>query len=157
MREDGRHQPIHLSNWWHGNQSLIVFLTVCSDKRKPILATPETAEVLVKSWKTAEGWAVGRYVILPDHIHLFCAPSSFEPPALKRWVEYWKRVASRQWPRPEEHPVWQRDFWDRQLRSGESYESKWLYVFNNPVRHGLVSRAEDWPFSGVLNELSWNE
>jgi hypothetical protein len=47
-------------------------------------------------------------------------------------------------------------FWDTQLRSGDSYGSKWLYVRENPVRHGYVSRAEEWPFSGTLNEFIWS-
>jgi len=33
----------------------------------------------------------------------------------------------------------------RQLHRAESYEEKWNYVRNNPVRHGYVSRVEDWP------------
>ena len=51
--------------------------------------------------------------------------------------------------------VWQRDHWDKQLRRGESYEEKWEYVRNNPVRHGYVKSADDWPYQGVLNELRW--
>jgi hypothetical protein len=30
---------------------------------------------------------------------------------------------------------------------------KWLYVRNNPVRHGLVEHPDDWPFQGVMNIL----
>ena len=51
--------------------------------------------------------------------------------------------------------VWQRDHWDTQLRRGESYDEKWEYIRNNPVRHGYVNNADDWPFQGVLNELRW--
>jgi hypothetical protein len=37
------------------------------------------AEILVKEWQTARprhGWVVGRYAIMPDHVHFFCAPES---------------------------------------------------------------------------------
>ena len=37
---------------------------------------------------------------------------------------------------------------DHVLRNGESYYHKWEYVGENPVRAGLVSRAEDWPYLG---------
>ena len=47
--------------------------------------------------------------------------------------------------------------WDRQLRPAESYEEKWQYVKNNPVRHGFVSHAEDWPYQGELNVLEWHD
>ena len=38
---------------------------------------------------------------------------------------------------------WQSDHWDTRLRSGESYDAKWEYVRNNPVRAGLVKTAEE--------------
>jgi len=43
-------------------------------------------------------------------------------------------------------PVWQKSFWDVQLRRGKSYDAKWEYVRANPVWHGLVSQPEDWPY-----------
>ena len=54
-------------------------------------------------------------------------------------------------------PLYQRECWDRQLRSGESYAQKWQYVRNNPVRKGLVANADDWPYQGQLNVLEWHE
>ena len=43
---------------------------------------------------------------------------------------------------------------DRLLRSDESYESKWLYVRDNPVRAGLVDAAEDWPYGGEIATIA---
>ena len=50
-------------------------------------------------------------------------------------------------------PFWQKEFFDHVLRSDESYESKWLYVRENPVRAGLVSSAEDWPCAGEMTPI----
>jgi hypothetical protein len=36
------------------------------------------------------------------------------------------------------------------IRSWESAEAKYRYLLNNPVRHGLVSSAEEWPYQGEL-------
>jgi putative transposase len=47
-------------------------------------------------------------------------------------------------------PLWQRQFFDHVLRSSESYESKWRYVYENPVR---VDAAEDWPYAGRIAPL----
>ena len=41
---------------------------------------------------------------------------------------------------------WQRGCFDRLLRSEENLWSKWIYVKDNPVRHGLVQKADDWPY-----------
>jgi putative transposase len=92
---------------------------------------------------------------MPNHIHLFCAPLLWVPESLQGWVGCWKSNAARHWPRRENTPIWQRHFWDTQLRRGESYDEKWDYVVANPVRAGFVTRSEDWPYQGEMNVLRW--
>ena len=41
----------------------------------------------------------------------------------------------------------QQNFFDHRLRSGESFDEKEYYVRMNPVRKGLVTCAEDWPYT----------
>jgi REP element-mobilizing transposase RayT len=137
-----------------GLKSVIVFVTLCTAKRKPILANPAAVATLQRAWRDADGWAVGRYVIMPDHLHLFCAPARDEV-TLKQWLRHWRSLASRRWPYPEEQPIWQPDLWDTQLRQGDDYEAKWEYVRNNPVRHGYVETADAWPFAGEIAVLEW--
>jgi putative transposase len=92
---------------------------------------------------------------MPDHVHLFCAPGEEPPTPIRSWVKFWKSHAARGWPHQEHAPVWQRDFWDTQLRRGESYTEKWDYVVDNAVRARLVERPEQWPYQGELNVLRW--
>ena len=134
----------------------MVFVTVNAHQRKPILAKTDVANVILSAWKQADTWLVGRYVIMPDHLHFFCAPRDLSV-GLKRWIKFWKSQVSLRWPRPDEQPVWQLDFWDTQLRRGESYSEKWDYVWRNPVRKGLATRPEDWPYAGELNILVWHD
>jgi len=126
----------------------IIFLTVCTDKRKQILCREEVHAFLNMAWNAADAWHVGKYVVMPDHIHLFCAPSKGDVPSLTRWVIYWKSFISRRWPWPSEQPIWQKSFWDTQMRTWKQYDKKWEYVHMNPVRKGLVERPDDWPFQG---------
>jgi hypothetical protein len=72
-------------------------------------------------------------------------------------MAYWKRLATRAIREELPEFQWQRDFWDTQLRRGESYSQKWEYVRENPFRHGLVSRAEDWPYQGEVHRLEWHD
>jgi len=153
--DPGRKHPAHISPVERHNEPVIVFLTVCSKDRKRIFASGDVAQVIADAWIEATSWCVGRYVIMPDHIHLFCAPNVVPPEPLDQWVRYWKNNASKNWPRPNEHPIWQRDFWDTQLRRHENYDEKWEYVLENPVRAGLVTKSDDWPFHGELNVLAW--
>ena len=55
------------------NEPVIIYLTVCSQDRKSIFAFEDSAAVIVDAWQRGNSWLVGRYVIMPDHIHLFCA------------------------------------------------------------------------------------
>ena len=152
-----RKAPIHLPLLEFHNRSPIVFVTVCSAHRHPLFARPEIHSLLIEGWRAANLWQVGHYTVMPDHIHFFCAPASLEAPPLTEWIKFWKTHVSRHWPHPEENPIWQPDFWDRQLRTSDSYGDKWDYMRHNPVRHGLVVNPKDWPYQGELNFLEWHD
>ena len=157
FRGPHRKRPAHFPSVTVGFRSIIIFLTMCTRHRKPLLANDEAAQLILESWQTPNFWRVGRYAIMPDHIHLFCAPNRFPPQPLKKWIEYCRNQVTRAWAHRAQVPIWQREFWDRQLRRSESYAEKWQYVSNNPVRHGYVPRAEDWPYQGELNALEWHD
>jgi putative transposase len=142
------HQPVRQS----GHRSTVVFLTVCVIDRRPVLAHPEMHTLLREAWSKADRWLVGRYVIMPDHIHLFCAPGTNPPESMTSWVSYWKRLVAF----TVGDRLWQKNFWDTQLRHHESYDAKWVYVRQNPVRAGLVGHPDEWRFQGVLNLLRWH-
>ena len=154
-----RQTPIHLAAGERGNRAVVYFVTVCTSERQPVLANDDAHEVLLAAWREATWFSVGRYVVMPDHVHLFCAPAVWPSEFLVRWVNYWKSIAARRWPAGGNgtFKLWQRDFWDRQLRSGDSYSEKWAYVSNNPVRAGLVRQAKEWKWQGELNVLRWHE
>ena len=213
------------------NRAIMLYVTVVTGKRNAMLADKAVQDCIVAAWKAAADWLVGRYVIMPDHIHFFCAPATYPPPDFHRWMKQWKAQVSRSFPiglragrahgrvalvatengadaahgrvalvatetpadtahgrvalvatgngadaalpptddaaatsaalpnvplsRPS--PLFQRDCWDRQLRTGESYAQKWEYVRNNPVRKGLVAHADEWPYQGQVNVLEWHE
>jgi REP-associated tyrosine transposase len=153
----GRKSLPHFPSREFANQSIIQFVSFNVTLRRPLLARTETHALLLEVWRKADHWLVGRYVIMPDHVHFFCAPARFPVTPLKRWMEFWRAETTRRWPHPAEKPVWQKDFFDRQLRSGDSYHQKWLYEVENPVKAGLVRRWNDWPYQGEMNSLQWHE
>lgn len=152
-----RKTPAHPPVQHRLNRATIIYLTVCTQGRKPILCRSEVHQLILRVWVAADAWLIGRYVLMPDHIHLFCSPVSRDGHSLKGWLQFWKSRASSAWPWPEEQPIWQRDGWDTQLRDGESYQNKWDYVRQNPVRKGLVVDADSWPFQGEIHDLEWRE
>jgi putative transposase len=150
-----RQRPIHQDLHEGFNKPIVGILTVCTNGKKPILANEYVRTLLRESWCEIDSWIVGQYVLMPDHIHLFCSPALPQSPPLHQRVPYWRSHAERHWPKPQEAPVWQRDFLDAQMRPEESYDTKWRYVVENPVRAGLVTMAEDWAYQGELNALIW--
>ena len=99
--------------------------------------------------------AVGRYVIMPDHVHLFVALAERET-TLARWVKMMRTVLGKELLRVgAQKPHWQEGFFDHVLRSSESYGQKWEYVWANPVRAGLCETADAWPFQGEIVRLAF--
>ena len=145
----------------------IVFLTVCTRGRKPWLATREVHELLRAVWGDAKAWLVFIFTCFvrptkkarreprppggPLRSAGALATQVLSP--LDNWVRFWKSQFSKRDQNPQRR--WQVDHWDTRLRRGDSYDGKWEYVRNNPVRAGLVVRPEDWPFGGELHDLRW--
>ena len=141
----------------------IYFITTCTYRRRPWLASAVVAEVLIDEWWNARerhGWAVGAYVIMPDHVHFFCRAERDAKP-LPEFVGAWNRYTSGRihaldqpgTASPATAPLWQAEFFDHVLRSGESYSEKWNYVRDNPARAALVPSADDWQFAGEVEQL----
>src|ERR1700722_13377912 len=83
-----RRRPVHGVEI-HDSEPTIVFITICTKDRSPWLASPDVHELLRQVWSEATAWMVGRYVLMPDHLHLFASPGQPEF-LLERWITYWK-------------------------------------------------------------------
>ena len=148
-----RNRPAHPAPVTRFNEPTVLFVTVCVLDRSPILANGSVHKVFRLVWAKAEHWRVGSYLIMPDHVHMFCVPGVHEPLSIKRWAEYWKHMFAQELPNLS--GKLQRDCWDTQMRQREHYEEKLAYMYENPVRAGLVARTEEWPYQGRLNEIRW--
>jgi putative transposase len=135
----------------------LYFITACTEKRRHLLASYEAHEVFQKFCVNARdrGVLVGRYVLMPDHLHLFvCIPPGAV--GLSMWMKSLKNTLSKHWREQGiEAPHWQKGFFDHLIRSGESHAEKWKYVRENPVRAALVANADDWPYAGTIQPESW--
>ncbi len=127
-------------------------MTFCTHHRVPRLARDEIHAAFIQFAKRASRdftVAVGRYVIMPDHVHLFvCGGPDF---VLGRWIGTLKQIlAKADGFSATKAQIWQEGFFDHVLRSDESYAQKWNYVHENPVRAGLVGCANEWPYQGEI-------
>jgi putative transposase len=114
------------------NQSIIILVTACTKGRQRILCDERVVNLLREAWHDSSNWVVGRFVILPDHLHLFCSPNMCARLSLQRWVASWKSYITRCLKTVIGKPIWQRSFWDRQIRNGEGYDAKWEICQDEP-------------------------
>src|ERR1700730_13432794 len=142
--------PLRLGRIFPSNP--VYFVTLCAYRRRQVLATTAISDALIRFAELAyaeHNIALGRYVIMPDHIHFFVTgQGDFD---LGRWIGILKQILRKNIERSSRgDPVWQRGFFDHVLRSEESYAQKWNYVRDNPVRAGLVVKPDDWPYAGEV-------
>jgi putative transposase len=138
----------------------IVFVTTCTHRRQPLLAGAVAHEILHDIWTQSahlNGWFVGHYILMPDHVHLFACPQQGAP-ALAGWMQIWKTIAAKRINRAlgRKGAFWQADYFDRFLRSLKDYSQKWDYVALNAARKGLVTHPEDWPYRGTIHDLHYH-
>jgi putative transposase len=122
--------------------SSLYFVTCCTHGRRSCLARKEIHAALLFFAERDFGIVVGRYAIMPDHVHLFVRGGADF--VLGRWVGMLKQSLGKASSLSRKNTqIWQEGFFDHVLLSNESYAQKWEYVRENPVRAGLVSRSED--------------
>jgi REP element-mobilizing transposase RayT len=143
--------------WIPDHQVVIYFVTACCADRITIFTDPLAVKIalqsLIKSADAAD-WQVPQVCFMPDHVHLMLLPMSTREQRLSSVMQRWKSSSKQRLNRAGiGGKIWQREFFDRLLRSGESLTDKWRYVGMNPVRAGLCSVPEQYPYLGTPEEI----
>jgi putative transposase len=144
-------RPPQLQEIFQSYDPPLFFVTICTLHRRKIDRLDAAHEAFRKyAHKGAQEFnvGVGRYVIMPDHMHFFVrGDDQFD---LCKWVNGLKRSISVALGVTSKHPLWQPGFFDHVLRNDESYAQKWAYVQQNPVRAGLADSAAGWRYQGKI-------
>ncbi|MDD4025843.1 MAG: hypothetical protein PHN85_07975 [Kiritimatiellae bacterium] len=86
-----RKRLAHLPPVERTDRPVILFVTLTVQPRGDFLASDMFHAAFLVACDDADTWMVGRYVIMPDHVHLFCAPGGFPAIPVRRWTQYLKR------------------------------------------------------------------
>ena len=133
----------HTAPAWVRADEAIFFLTICGQRRGANqFCSPSTAAGLLDSiaFRHQRGdWWVHLWLLMPDHVHALVSTPSDRP--LSKVVAQWKEFTTKTLA-----VQWQRSFFEHRLRHDESFDAKADYILQNPVRKGLIARAEDWPY-----------
>jgi len=111
---------------------------------------------VVRSVKKRHPFLIHGWVVLPEHLHCVIELPAGDADFSLRWrlikMEFSKLLPaterkSRVRRNRGERGIWQRRFWEHVIRNDADYRAHIDYVHINPVKHGLVSRVRDWPYS----------
>jgi len=140
------------------------FFTVnLNDRNQKLLV--ENIQLLRNSFQHIKNkfpFYINGIVILPDHIHSIWTLPDNDSEYSKRW-RLIKSHFSKHLPKSEqinssrnnkgERGIWQRRFWEHQIRDEEDYRKHMDYMYFNPVKHGYVCNVIDWPFSSFHKDV----
>lgn len=136
------------------------FFTVNLAVRKQTLLT-ENIDLLrqvIQKIKQQHPFKIDAIVILPEHLHTIWTLPENDADYPKRWSLI-KANFSRNLPKTErinpsriakrERGIWQRRYWEHLIRDELDMQRHIEYIHYNPVKHGYVAQASDWPHSSI--------
>ena len=106
--------------------------------------------------KAAHPFALVAMVVLPEHLHAIWRLPAGDADYPTRWAllkaGFSRHVCSGEPISPSraakrERGIWQRRYWEHQIRDEDDLARHVDYTHFNPVKHGWVSAAADWPHS----------
>jgi len=156
------------------------FFTIVTYKRRSFLTDDGVRPILkeaIRRIKTDRPFEMPAFSLLPNHLHCIWKMPSGDADYSKRWGLI-KRLFSQAYIADGGQPlaqtnsrqnkrelgVWQRRFWEHRIRDDNDYWNHVHYIHYNPVKHGLVQRIEDWPYStyhrfceqGIYDGFDWS-
>jgi putative transposase len=128
------------------------FVTFSCYQRRPYLnssAPRSLFEEALERTRSKYGFLVIGYVVMPEHIHLLITEPAGVP--LAKALMALKISTSK---RLKESPFWQARYYDFNVFTGRKQVEKLRYIHRNPVRRGLVEKADDWEWSSFRHYLT---
>jgi putative transposase len=134
------------------------FFTVNLAERRLRLLTEHIDELRSALRQTRQNhpFTIDAIVVLPDHLHAVWTLPEGDADFAKRWrlikSAFSRSLATRERISDSraakgERGIWQRRYWEHTIRDENDFSRHLDYIHINPVKHGLVSRVRDWPYS----------
>lgn len=142
-----------------------IFFTVALAKRGSDLLVREVGRLreAVTVTRGERPFGIDAWVVMPDHLHCVWTLPEGDPDFPTRWRLIKGRfaaglaVSDRRSPSKvakSEKGIWQRRFWEHHIRDEADYVNHIRYCWINPVKHGFVERAVDWPYSSIHHDIA---
>jgi putative transposase len=131
------------------------FFTVVTANRSPVFNHPAAVQCLrtaFRSVKCRHPFIIDAMVVLPDHIHCIWTLPVDDSNYPTRWRLIKAGVTQGVKPLlpaqgPTSGSLWQKRYWEHTIKDEEDFNRHVDYIHFNPVKHGYLDRAVDWPYS----------
>ncbi len=142
---------------WHPGGTYFFTVNLLQRRGNDLLTREITLlRAVVADVRRRHPFRIHGWVVLPDHLHCVIELPEDDADFAVRWrlikmgfskglpkTEH--RSATRQ--RRGERGIWQRRYWEHLIRDEADFQAHMDYVHINPLKHGLVTRVSDWPYS----------
>ncbi len=139
------------------------FFTLVTHERRSFLTSPLARTCLrdaIRNVRSERPIKMVAIVLLPDHLHCIWELPSGDSDYSTRWrrikslfTSAWiagggsEGMGSTSRTKKRERSVWQRRFYEHLIRDEKDLHRCADYIHGNPVKHGLVPRVRDYPWS----------
>ena len=131
------------------------FFTVVTENRRPLLI--DHIGRLRDAFRLCQErypFEIDAIVVLPDHVHALWKLPEGDDDFSTRWMVIKRKFSSGlhsfdvsdSKEKKREKGIWQRRFWEHCIRDDGDWRRHMGYIHYNPVKHGYVSRPEDWHY-----------
>lgn len=141
------------------------FFTLVTYQRRPLFVNIENVNLLrnvIRHVKSRHPFKVDAFVLLPDHLHCIWTLPNDDNDFAKRWrliksnftrqcLHGYRITPTLSRKNKGEQCVWQRRYWEHQIRNELDFVKHVDYIHYNPVKHGYVKNVCDWPYSSFLH------
>jgi putative transposase len=134
---------------WYVGQNWY-FITVCTGERRPLFSRSQLVETLLDTLRRkccSCSFDVYAYCFMPDHAHLELVGLSATSDLIVLLRDF-KGMSTAQARVIGIGNLWEKSYYDHVLRGVDNHNAVAWYIFDNPVRKGLVKDPRDWPYSG---------
>ena len=124
-------------------------ITINTDERRPYFRDSGLVGFCVRvldERASKHGFEVLAYCFMPNHVHLPVIGLT-EDSRLKLFLQQFKQITGYRFKQEHGAHLWHRSYHDHVARAEEDIHAVAAYIRANPVRAGLVERAEDYPYS----------
>lgn len=126
------------------------FITIRSHDFKHHFVNDEVVSKLIdilRGTAVQEGFSVWAYCFMPDHVHLLIEGKNGNAD-MKTFVTLFKQKTAYWFKSIYGVQLWGTNYYEHVLRNDEATEAVARYIFQNPVRKGIVEDYSKYPYSG---------